>query len=172
MILLNIFLHFFYVFLPTFSRLSVYLFDFLVIDFIVASFFVEFVLKSNRKITISYVSSRNVGQSKWYKLFSLPSKICEELSAASKLENERRSRYRFAILKSWKRTVLQRFFTSKSVVFVFLLWRITTKAMGILRVAGGFAVAKRQSESGRNDCKLHVSQQVTIGACYGVVICF
>jgi hypothetical protein len=38
--------------------------------------------------------------------------------------------------------------------------------MGILRVAGGFAVAKRRSESGRNDCKLHVSQQVTIGACY------
>ena len=60
MILLNISLQFFSVFLPTFPRLSDYLFDCLVIDFIVASRFVEYVLKSNGKITISYVSSRNV----------------------------------------------------------------------------------------------------------------
>ena len=51
---------FFYVFLPTFPRLSFYFVDYLVIDFIVASRFVEYVLKSNDKITITYVSSRNV----------------------------------------------------------------------------------------------------------------
>ena len=40
--------------------------------------------------------------------------------------------------------------------------------MGIWRVAGAFAVVKRQGECGSKTAGMHVSQPVTIGMCYGL----
>jgi len=37
--------------------------------------------------------------------------------------------------------------------------------MGILAVAGAFAVAQRQSECGSKTAKMHVSQPMAIGVC-------
>ena len=61
---------------------------------------------------------------------------------------------------------------NKSVFFVFLLWAITAKAMGIWLSAGGFPVVERQRKCGRKDCEMHVSQPMNIGVCYGVVVFF
>jgi hypothetical protein len=47
---------------------------------------------------------------------------------------------------------------------------VTTEAMRILRFAGVFAVALRQSECGRKTCGMHVNQQVCIGVCYQLAI--
>ena len=43
---------------------------------------------------------------------------------------------------------------------------LTTEAMGILRFAGVFTVAQRQSKCGRKTSEMHVSQQVCIGVCW------
>ena len=54
------------------------------------------------------------------------------------------------------------------VIFVsFLFSKLAANGPGYGRgrVAGVFAVAKRQSECGRKTCKMLVSQPVTIGVC-------
>jgi hypothetical protein len=64
-----------------------------------------------------------------------------------------------------KQTIRQRFFNQQVCLFSFLLWQLTTEAMGIWRFAGAFAVVKRQSECGSKTAGMHVSQPVTIGVC-------
>jgi len=70
------------------------------------------------------------------------------------------------LFRSRKRTVRQRFYAKNSwVVFSFVLWRLTTEAMGIWRFAGAFAVVERQSECGSKTAGMHVSQPMDIGVC-------
>ena len=64
-----------------------------------------------------------------------------------------------------KRTVRQRFFNRKVCLFSFFTMPHNDRGYVHWRFAGAFAVVKRQSECGRKDRKMHVSQPVNIGVC-------
>ena len=49
--------------------------------------------------------------------------------------------------------------------FFFVGLQVTTKAMGIWRFAGVFAVVERQSECGSKTAGMLVSQPMNIGVC-------
>ena len=54
---------------------------------------------------------------------------------------------------------------SNKNTFGFFALGANDRGYGHGRVAGAFAVVKRQSECGRKTRKVHVSQPVTIGVC-------
>ena len=52
-------------------------------------------------------------------------------------------------------------------LFIFLLCRITTEAMGFGGLRANFLSLWRQRKCGRKDCQKHISRPKRIGVCYG-----
>ena len=87
----------------------------------------------NRKITISQFFCRYVNSRKCRIaiLSFLPQKICEELSANRKSEIPQILLLQNRLKVEESGQFVKDFLTNKSVFFLFLLWLLTTEAMGI-----------------------------------------